>query len=393
MHAPVGRDHSVGWVRHVTGNRRLVHNIGVNRALVGTSDDGVLRYHQSWSGYAPTPLRLAPTAAAQLGVASLAVKDESSRFGMPSFKILGASWATHRALCAQVGAPLVQTPTMDALRRHLDDSRLTLVAATDGNHGRAVARMARLLNLSAHILVPEDMVEARIEALRSEGATVTIVPGGYDDAVSASARLADDRHLVISDTSWPGYQAIPGWVIDGYSTLTAEVETQRASQGMPPFTVAAVQIGVGAFAASIARAFRSGSARVVGVEPAQADCVISSVEEGRPIQLPGKQTSIMAGLNCGTPSPVAWRDVTGGIDDFVAVEDHEAEHAMRLLAADGIVSGESGAAGLAGLLGFASQLGLGRDDHVLVISTEGATDPRAYARIVGSPDPHVPELT
>jgi diaminopropionate ammonia-lyase len=301
---------------------------------------------------------------------------------MPSFKILGASWATHRALCARLGIPHEEVPSADALARRLQGSALTLVAATDGNHGRAVARMARLLGLRAHILVPDDMVAARIDGLRSEDARVTVIDGGYDAAVAASARLEDDDHVVVSDTSWPGYETIPGWVIDGYSTLTAEVEVQRRAQGLAPFSATAVQIGVGAFAAAIARAFRHDPTRVVGVEPVAADCVTSSIEAGHPVALPGQQTSIMAGLNCGTPSPVAWPDLRHGIDQFVTVEDAEAELAMRVLAEDGIVSGESGAAGLAGLIGFRQQLGLGKQDHVLVVSTEGATDPAGYARAV-----------
>lgn len=377
----------------MTGTRRLVRNPAVDRARLAAPDGRVLAYHQSWTGYAPTPLKTAPEAAARLGVGSVAVKDESSRFGMPSFKILGASWATHRALCARLGSRPEQLRTVEDLCRRLRGSSLTLVAATDGNHGRAVARMAKLLGLQSHILVPDDMVDARVAGLRSEGANVTSVAGGYDAAVAASARLGDDDHLVISDTSWPGYDTVPGWVIDGYATMTTEIEDQRRSQGIAPFTIVAVQIGVGAFAASIARAFRGGTARVIGVEPVSADCVTSSVEVGHPVQLLGKQMSIMAGLNCGTPSAVAWSDLMHGIDEFVTVGDDEAELAMRVLAGDGIVSGESGAAGLAGLLGFGPQLGLGEDDHVLVVSTEGATDPHGYARAVGltaltaSPEP------
>jgi len=302
---------------------------------------------------------------------------------MPSFKILGASWAVHRTLCAHVGSEADNVRTVQALRRRLSGLDLTLVAATDGNHGRAVARMARLLHLKAHILVPADMVRSRITALQTEGATVAVVDGGYDKAVAASAELADASRLVISDTSWPGYEVIPGWVIDGYSTLSHEINGQRRSRGLPAFTIAAVQIGVGAFAASIARAFRDTTTRILGVEPIAADCVISSIEAGQLVQVPDDQHSIMAGLNCGAPSPVAWPDISNGIEGFAAIEDAEAEDAMRLLASDGIVAGESGAAGLAGLLAFRDDLGLRPDDHVLVISTEGATDPVGYARAVG----------
>lgn len=361
-----------------------MRNSAVDRSQIGAPDTSVATYHQAWEGYEPTPLQAAPVAAERLGVATVSVKNESSRFGMPAFKILGASWATHRALCAHLGIPRELAPTTASLLARLGGVPLTLVAATDGNHGRAVARMAKVLSLRAHILVPRGTAEARIKAIQGEGATVTVVQGGYDETVAASAALADDLHLVISDTSWPGYETVPGWVIDGYSTLTGEIHEQRAAQQLPPFSVIAVQIGVGAFASAVVRAFGDTTARIIGVEPTGADCVLASIEAGQMTTLPGEQESIMAGLNCGTPSPVAWPDLVAGIDDFVTVEDREAEEAMRVLAADGIVSGESGAAGLAGLLAFSAELGLRQDDRVLVISTEGATDPEACARITGS---------
>jgi diaminopropionate ammonia-lyase len=367
----------------VTGSRRLVRNPAFNRVAVRTLDSAAIGYHRSWKAYSPTPLRLAPAAAARLGVSSVSVKDESRRLGMPSFKILGASWAVHRTLCDYLGVEVDELRSVHTLRRRLSGHDLTLVTATDGNHGRAVARMARLLHLKAQILVPSDMVQSRRTALQAEGATVVIVEGGYDTAVAASAQLADASHLVISDTSWPGYDIIPGWVIDGYSTLSHELDTSGRSGGLPTFTVVAVQIGVGALAAAISRAFRGTQSRLVGVEPIAADCVVSSIEAGQIVQVPDDKYSIMAGLNCGAPSPVAWPDISNGIDDFAAIEDEEAEDAMRLLATDGIVAGESGAAGLAGLLAFHDDLALRSDDRVLVISTEGATDPIGYERVVG----------
>jgi diaminopropionate ammonia-lyase len=311
------------------------------------------------------------------------VKDESARLGMPSFKILGASWATFRALAERAGVAPEGVAGLEALRAIVADSPPLLVAATDGNHGRAVARMAALLGLSAHILVPRDMVSARMEALRGEGAEVTVVDGNYDEAVAQSAALAGNGVLVVSDTSWKGYQDVPGWVIDGYATIVDEVLAQLAAARQPSPTVVAAQIGVGAFAASMVRGFVPRGARVIGVEPTEAACVLESARSGRLVLLDGNLDSIMAGLNCGTPSPVAWPTVLAGIDTFIAVTDEDAEEAMRALADAGVVSGESGAAGLAGLLAFAPEIELGPDDHVLVVSTEGDTDPDAYRRIVG----------
>jgi len=195
-------------------------------------------------------------------------------------------------------------------------------------------------------------------------------------AVAASAALEDATHLVISDTSWPGYMDVPAWVIDGYSTLTHEIRAHMGEQdtGLP--TVVAAQIGVGAFAAAMVRGF-AGDARIIGVEPTRADCVTAAAEAGQIVRIPDPQDSIMAGLNCGSGSPIAWPDVSRA-----TVEDSDAQDAMRLLGSDGIVSGESGAAGLAGLLAFRDELGLTGEDTVVIVSTEGATDPVGYAHAV-----------
>lgn len=302
---------------------------------------------------------------------------------MPSFKILGASWATYRAICARLGVGEDEAGGVEGLRDLLAGVELELVAATDGNHGRAVARMARLLGLTAHILVPQDMVPARIVAIESEGARVSVVAGSYDDAVAASAAEADAAHLVVSDTSWPGYREIPAWVIDGYSTIGAEIDEQLAAADCPPPDLVAVQIGVGAFAASMVRHFRPLGCTIVGAEPTRADCAIASIEAGEITEVPGPHDSIMAGLNCGSPSLIAWPTLREGIDVFAAVDDERAREAMRLMATDGIVAGESGAAGLAALLEFGDELGLGAETSVLLISTEGATDPVGYREIVG----------
>jgi diaminopropionate ammonia-lyase len=344
--------------------------------------EGVLTFHRTLPDYEPSPLVDAPILAERLGVASVHVKDESSRLGMPSFKILGASWATYRALVARMGKDLTDVPDLAALRELLAGDPLTLVAATDGNHGRAVARMATLLGQSAHILVPRDMVPERIEAIRGEGATVTVVDGNYDEAVAASAALADQAHLVISDTSWNGYQEVPGWVVDGYHTIVEEVLESLAVRGSEPPTVVVTQMGVGAFATAMIRGFAPGGARVIGSEPTKAACVFESIRLGECVQLDGALDSIMAGLNCGTPSPLVWPDLLAGLHDVATVTDEDAEDAMRALAEVGVVSGESGAAGLAALLAHGPALSLSTSDRVLVVSTEGATDQHAYDRIV-----------
>jgi len=356
------------------------------------ADQDVAAFHRRMPGYAPTPLVDAPAIAGALGVARVLVKAETERLGLPSFKILGASWATYRALCDHRGAEPEPWSDLDELAERLAPMRpFALAAATDGNHGRAVAHMARRLGFAARIFVPEGTATARVEAIEGEGATVTVVDGDYDDAVARSAGEAGERCLVISDTSWPGYDVTPRRVIEGYSTIFAEIDAQVAGLGVAAPGVVVVPVGVGAFMAAAVAHHRSGAGGpvLVGVEPTSANCVQASVEAGQPVVVPGPHRSIMAGLNCGTPSPVAWPAVAAGVDWFVAVDDDAAETAMRDLAAAGVVAGETGAAALAGLGALAADVearragGLGADATVVVMVSEGATDPANYRRIVG----------
>jgi diaminopropionate ammonia-lyase len=312
-----------------------------------------LAFHRSLPGYAPTPLVEARSAAAALGVARVLVKDESNRFGLPAFKVLGASWAAYRALRERDG----ERPA--ALRERLG-GRPRLACATEGNHGRAVAWTARLLGLPARVLVPADTVAARREGIAGEGAQVEVVDGSYDDAVERAAALAGPDTLVIQDT---GDGEVPRWVIDGYATIGAEIDVRP--------DVVAVQIGVGSFAAAIVRSFAG--ARLIGVEPVAAACALASAEAGERVEVPGPHDSVMVGLSSGRPSPVAWPVLAAGIETFAAIADERAHAAVELLAREGIVAGESGAAGLAGLLAFRDRLALPADATVLVINTEGRT--------------------
>ncbi len=343
-------------------------------------DGSPTRFHSRFPGYAPTRIVDAPALAADLGLAALALKDESQRLGLPSFKILGASWAVYRLLVGQLGHE-PEWSDLEELRTALAPlGPLTLVAATDGNHGRAVAHMAHLLGYAARIFVPAGTAQARIDAIEGEGAPVTVVDGTYDDAVRTSAECAADDVLVVSDTSWKGYTDVPRTVIEGYSTIFAEVDEQLADA--PP-EVVVVPMGVGALAAAVATHYAA-RAVIVVVEPLSAACGMHSAEAGRPVEVPGPHDSIMAGLNCGTVSIVAWPAVSAGTDVFVAVDDAAAEDAMRDLAKIGVVAGETGAASLAGLRAAvaAGVPGLAAR-RVLVLCTEGATDPVAYRRIVG----------
>lgn len=354
-------------------------------------------FHRKLPGYKQSPLIDASAIAATLGVGKVSVKDESSRFGLPAFKFLGASWAVYKALLKRIGGSIPPWNTFADLRdRFAPLQPLTLVAATDGNHGRAVARMAKLLGCDTRILVPADMAQARVDALKGEGAAVTMVPGSYDDAVAQAAALASERALVISDTAWDGYTEVPRWIMQGYTTILRELDEQLARQDDTRVDLVAVQMGVGGLATAVAWHYRRPDLihkpRIVGVEPVAADCVLASARAGHIVNVPGPHRSIMAGLCCGTPSLVAWPIISQGIDLFVAVDDEWARAAMRELAKVAVVSGETGAAGLAGLLALLTGpdkeenrqlLGVTPYSHVVIISTEGATDPDAYKQIVG----------
>ena len=353
---------------------------------------GPRAFHRRLPGYASTPLVEAPALAAELGVGRLWCKDESARLGLPSFKILGASWAVYRLLterlAAQGGGGEPAWADLDELRAAVATlGPLSLVAATDGNHGRAVARMAKLLGLGAHVLVPAGTAVARIAGIESEGARVDVVDGTYDDAVAESARLADDHTLVVSDTSWAGYTEVPGWVIEGYATIFAEVDEALAAAGAAAPDVVLVPMGVGALTAAVVARY-SADSTVVAVEPLDAACGMASAAAGAPAEVPGPHESIMAGLNCGNVSVIAWPAVAAGVDLFVAVPDADAEQAMRDLDTIGIEAGETGGAALAGLRALTDS----PEWHatvagkvVLVLCTEGATDPAGYEARVGHP--------
>lgn len=353
----------------------------------------VAEFHRRMPAYEPSLLFDAPGLAADLGLGRVLIKAETRRMGLPSFKILGASWATYRAICGHMGHEPGRWENISDLAREVAHLKpFKLATATDGNHGRAVAFMARLLGFDAEIFVPVGMARARIEAMESEGATVTVVHGDYDHAVARSSREASDRCLVISDTSWPGYETTPADVIDGYSTIFHEIDHAIDATGLsqPDFVV--VPMGVGAFMAAAVTHYRGEHRRstvIAGVEPLDANCVQASVLAGAPTAVPGPHSSIMVGLNCGLPSPVAWPRLAAGVDWLVAVDDDAARRSMRDLSEAAVVAGETGAASLAGLRVLLSDAAAKdafpdlADKTALVIVTEGATDPAAYERIVG----------
>jgi diaminopropionate ammonia-lyase len=355
-----------------------------------------LEVHRRLPGYTPTPLVPLPVFARRFGLGSLHLKDESRRLGLPAYKVLGASWATIRLLEERHPALGGWRDIADLRQRLAELPRLRLVSATDGNHGRGVARVARWLGFEAEIYVPAGTKGPRIEGIESEGGRVIEVPGTYDETVARAAAVEGPDVLLIQDHGWPGYERVPGLVAEGYATIFAEIDAELAARGEAAPEVVLVQIGVGTLASAVVYHYRRPGLetwpRLVGVEPMGAACALRSIEAGSPVLLEaGADASIMAGLNCGAPSSAAWPAMRDGIDAFVAVEDEQARAAMRLLAGAGVVSGESGAAGLAGLLELCEGESRTAAAHhlrlagarVLLLSTEGATDPAGWEAAVG----------
>ncbi|MEU5880853.1 diaminopropionate ammonia-lyase [Spirillospora sp. NPDC047279] len=338
----------------------------------------VAGFHAQLPGYAPTPLVELPALAAELGVDRVFVKDESARFGLPAFKILGASWAIHRALARHHGLGSV---SFGELRERIADlPPARLVTATDGNHGRAVARMATLLGLTAEIYVPHGVHPAARGAIKAEGAEVVDVTGDYDEAVRRAAAVAEQRDtLLIQDTAWPGYERVPQWVADGYSTLFAEIDVQLLAAGAAPAGLVAVPVGVGSLAQAAVAHYRRrpDGPSLLSVEPDTAASVLTSLARGDLTTIATGST-IMAGLNCATPSSLAWPYLSGGLDASVAVSDADAAEAARDLAGLGVPAGPCGAASLAGVRAALTaadrraSLAPGHARTAVLLSTEGA---------------------
>jgi diaminopropionate ammonia-lyase len=331
----------------------------------------------------PTPLRSLPAMADALGVGELHVKDESSRFGLNAFKSLGVRYA------------------VDRLRR---EGRLgagaTLVCASAGNHGRAVARVARDHGFPARVYMSDVTRPAQREAIASEGATVVVVEGSYEEAVR---RMADEAKAhgwtIISDTSWEGYDEIPRLIMLGYTRIVAEVKTQLGGRPDTLF----VQGGVGGLvfgvAAGLSRTWRDDRPRLVACEPANAACLLASARAGRFATLDGPLETIMSGLRCAEPSPAAWPLIAARADAFVAIDDEQVRAAMRMLARPmggdaAIEAGPSGACSFASLVAVMRDpdlrpvrqaLGLGPEARVVAINTEGATDRALWDAVVAQP--------
>ncbi|MEZ5660838.1 MAG: diaminopropionate ammonia-lyase [Burkholderiaceae bacterium] len=354
-----------------------------------------------WPGYARTPLLSLPAMAGRLGLAALMYKDEGLRFGLKSFKALGGAYAVYRLLARKVaehtGGPEPDTAELLSGRWASIAREITVTCATDGNHGRSVAWGAQLFGCRCVIYIHATVSEGRREAIAHYGAEVVRVAGNYDDSVRhADAQARAHGWTVVSDTTYEGYRDIPIDVMHGYGVMSREILAQLGDA--PPPTHVLVQAGVGAFAASVAAVFWIAwgpqRPRFIVVEPTRADCHLQSALAGHPVAVTGDLDTVMAGLACGEVSPAAWEIVSTAADAFVAIDDHYALDAVRAFAnpAGGdpaLVSGETGATGLGALLAAREHtalrelMSLDADSRVLLLGSEGDTDPALYREITG----------
>ena len=380
---------------HVDGARSDVSAFGADVTARAVA------FHEGLPTYAPTPLADLRGLAAVLGLGRLAVKDESGRFGLSSFKGLGASYAVACYLAQYLGLParamtyenLTQPEQRDRLRK------ITLVTATDGNHGRGIAWAAKSFGLFAHVFMPKGGSPERLANIRGLGAEASFTTYNYDDTVRHAANLAKEKGWVlVQDTAFDGYTEIPRWIMQGYTTLAHEAMKQY--DDMP--THIFLQAGVGSLPGAITGylAAHHGAQRpvITIVEPNRADCIYrtAAASDGERHIVTGEISSIMAGLSCGEPNPIAWEILRDYADHFVSVPEWVAAKGMRILGNPldddpRVVSGESGAV-TTGLVAELMQnrsldylrdrIGLGKDSRILCISTEGDTDRTNYRRVV-----------
>lgn len=365
----------------------------------------VMDFHKSFPMYSETPLRDMKNLASELGLGRIYVKDESYRFGLNAFKVLGGSYAIGNYLANKLGKSITEMPynvlVSDDVREQLGE--MVFVTATDGNHGRGVAWTANQLKQKSVVLMPKGSSIERLENIRAEGADASITDLNYDDAVRKANGIAEDNGWVmVQDTAWAGYEDIPTWIIQGYSTMGYEAFEQLKAIGEEKPTHIFLQAGVGSMAAAITGLFSSiyGEERpiITIVEPNKADCLYRTAEanDGQLRVVSGDMDTIMAGLACGEPCTIGWEILKDYTDFFISCPDFTAAEGMRMMGNpprgdEKVISGESGAATLGcvaeimtneNLAWMREKLQLNESSRVLFFSTEGDTDKKSYQDIV-----------
>ncbi|THE13166.1 diaminopropionate ammonia-lyase [Bacillus timonensis] len=374
--------------------------------LNGEVVEKVRNFHESFPEYKVTPLHSLDTLSKQFGVNHIWVKDESYRFGLNAFKVLGGSYAVGKYLAKRVKVDISELSfeklRSEEIKEQLGD--ITFVTATDGNHGRGIAWAANQLGQKSVVYMPKGSSEIRLNNIRKEGAEASITDLNYDDTVRlASQKAKENDWVLVQDTAWDGYEEIPAWIMQGYLTIIDEAMEQIAEANDDRPTHVFLQAGVGSFAGSVlgylVEKFGDEHPVTVIVEPDQADCLYQSMKvgDGKPHAVTGSLNTIMAGLACGEPSKTSWGILKDYASVFVSCPDYVAARGMRILANPlgcdpHIVSGESGAAvgiGLVSLLAekrlqndLKNSLKLDQNSKILVISTEGDTDADHYRKVV-----------
>lgn len=371
------------------------------------------KFHAQIPGFKMTPLLALPNLAQYLGIGGIYVKNEGARLKLRSFKVMGGSYAVYRLvrqLLGREGEDLsFEYLTSDECHEKLGD--LVLCSATDGNHGRGLAWACDQLKLPCKIYVHSETSQPRIDAIRKFGAEVTVVNGNYDDAVRQAAEDAEKNGWhVVSDTSWPGYEEIPTWIMQGYTSIYLEAQEQFSALGIVKPTHIFVQAGVGAMAASVvgfySALFPDDPPIFVVVEPDHAACIYESIVagDGKCHSVLGSLDTIMAGLACGDPSPIAFDILKDNADIFIPVPDNVAARGMRILGCPlsgdpFLISGESGAVPLGTLFALLTDeiddelrdaLKLDKNSQVFFVNTEGNTDPTEFRRILWDGENPVP---
>lgn len=367
--------------------------------------DKATAFHSSFPQYQPTPLRRQKCLAQQLGVGEIYVKDESYRFGLNAFKVLGGSFAIGRYIAQRLGRDISELPfqvmTSQEIQKQL--GQLTFVTATDGNHGRGVAWTANQLGQRSVVYMPKGSAQERLENIRKENSDASITDLRYDDTVRLAKQRAEQPDCVlVQDTSWDGYTEVPSWILQGYTTMANEIRVSLQERGLQPPTHIFLQAGVGSMPASLAGYFTNVYAEnkpvITVVEPNKADCLFRTAKaaDGQMHFVTEEMNTIMAGLACGEPCPIAWEVLRGCADYFISFPDYAAAKGMRILSSpvgedERIISGESGASAFGcvseillnpSLKALRDQLGLDENSRLLFISTEGATDRENYRAIV-----------
>lgn len=364
----------------------------------------VRTFHEGIPNFEMTPLKSLGKMAKYIGVKGIWVKDESYRLNLNSFKVLGGSYAIYRFIKNLLGVEHeLSYEEINSAETRSKIGIITFATATDGNHGRGVAWASDMLGHKSVIYVHKDTSQARIDAIRGFGAIVKVIDGTYDDAVrQVSADAQKNGWEVISDTSWEGYEEIPTWIMQGYTTVVSEAQEQFSAQGILYPSHIFVQAGVGALASAVVGYYHAllgdKAPLCVVVEPDEAPCLYESMKiaDNKPHNFLGELNTIMAGLACGDPSPIAWKVLAESADMFLSVPDYIAAEGMRMYAAPlkgdpFIVSGESGAVTLATLKHIAldpklaelkEKLKLNGKSRILLINSEGDTDPENYRHII-----------